>query len=172
MRYILLCAASLAVALAGFYRASLFSGRAAALEAFVASLSQLGLLISYEAPPLGEAAGRLAKADNAAAVFWQELCESLPDAPGVQDAWDAAMRAAKAKSARLASLMPDDETILSDFAAGLGKSDAKTQQMGVELAIERLRPLLLRAREQSESRGKVARTLGVLGALAIFILLM
>ncbi len=172
MRYILLCAASIAVALVGFYRASLFAGRMAAIEAFIASLSQLSLLISYEALPLREAAERLAKADNAAAPFWAALREALPGAPDTRTAWDAAMRAAKAKSARLSSLLPQDEAVLSEFASGLGKSDAKTQQAGVALATERLRPLLARAREQSESRGKVARSLGVLGALAIFILLM
>ncbi len=172
MRYILLCAASIAVALVGFYRASLFSGRVGALEAFIASLSQLGLLISYEALPLLEAAERLAKAGNAAAPFWAALREQLQGAPDVQTAWDAAMSAAKTKSERISSLLAEDEAILSEFAAGLGKSDIKTQLSGIALATERLRPLLARAKAQSESRGKVARALGVLGALAIFILMM
>ncbi len=172
MRYALLLAASIAVALVGFYRASLFSGRVGALEAFIASLSQLGLLISYEALPLYEAADRLAKAGNAASPFWAALRESLLEAPDVQTAWDAAMRASKAKSERISSLLAEDEAILSEFAAGLGRSDVKTQLSGIALAAERLRPHLERAKAQSESRGKVARSLGVLGALAIFILLM
>ncbi len=172
MRYVLLCAAAISVALVGFYRASLFSGRVVALEAFIASLSQLGLLISYEALPLCEAADRLAKAGNAAAPFWAALRESMPDSPDVQTAWDAAMRASKAKSERISSLMAEDEAILSEFSAGLGRSDVKTQLSGIALATERMKPLLERAKAQSDSRGKVARSLGVLGALAIFILLM
>ncbi len=171
MRYILLSAAAIAVALIGFYRASLFSGRVIALEAFIASLSQLGLLISYEALPLYEASDRLQKTGNAAAPFWAALRERLLDSPDVQTAWDAAMRAAKATE-RISALFAEDEAILSEFAAGLGRSDVKTQLSGIELATERLRPHLTRAKAQSDSRGKVARSLGVLGALAIFILLM
>ncbi len=172
MRYILLGAAAVAVALVGFYRASLFSGRVSALEAFIASLSQLGLLISYEALPLYEAADRLAKSANAAAPFWAALSEILPGAPDVLAAWDAAMRQGKAKNERISSLLPEDEAVLIEFAAGLGRSDVKTQLSGIALAAERLRPHLARAKAQSESRGKVARSLGVLGGLAIFILLM
>lgn len=170
MRTLLLGVASVGVALVGFYRAQMFSGRAQVLEGFLASLAQLGLLIDYEALPLGEAALRLSKAENAAAGFWGAFGEELSGFGNVQAAWEAAMR--RAKEGRLCAISAEDEAVLAEFAAGLGKSDARTQQAGIELALERLRPHLARAREQSESRGKVSRSLGVLGALAVFIMLM
>lgn len=172
MRYVLLCALSLGVALIGFFRASLLSGRKKLLDAFIASLTQLDLIIGYQALPLSDAAEKLAKLDTAVTCFWRELSKSLRGLKPVSAAWGEAMEAAKKENPTFCTLTQADCSVLADYAAGLGGSDRETQSRNTRLAIERLRPLTEQAGDLVQKRGKMYRSLGVLGAMAIFILLM
>lgn len=65
----------------------------------------------------------------------------------------------------------EDERILIDFGLNLGKTDIEGQLRNIEVTIEKLKGQLVYAKESRDKYGKLYKTMGTLGGMAIAIIL-
>ena len=65
----------------------------------------------------------------------------------------------------------EDERILIDFGLTLGKTDIEGQLRNIEVTIEKLKGQLIYAKESRDKYGKLYKTMGTLGGVALAIIL-
>jgi stage III sporulation protein AB len=65
----------------------------------------------------------------------------------------------------------EDERILLDFGTSLGRSDIEGQLRNIEMTIEKLKSQLIGARDLRDKYGKIYKTVGTLGGVALAIIL-
>ena len=87
---------------------------------------------------------------------------------GAADAWKTAVE----KNKNLLALKESDAEILQIFASGLGVSDREQQVKNIRHISSLLDSAIADARSEYDSMAKIYRSVGVLGGLFIFILLL
>ena len=114
-------------------------------------------------------------------VLWRRLaeCETFAAFPPVRDtvkgletaSFSAAFSTALEAAEREGVLLAEGRRLLTEFAAGCGRTDLTGQQAHIEY----YRTLLAAEEEQSrrvwQERGRVYRVLGVAGGMALMLLL-
>lgn len=126
--------------------------------------------ISYLSDVLIEAFGRICSSSSGeTAIFFSDAAERLRSGRSVSaaQAWEEAVRV----NIRRTSLNREDEEILVSFGKLLGSSDLEGQIKNIRLTLSQLK---LQEQKAEESRAKnegMYRSLGILGGIAVVIVL-
>lgn len=107
--------------------------------------------------------------DSPVTVFFSETVKNLIEQDGItaSQAWELAVR----RNIRLTALNGEDEDILVTFGKMLGDSDVEGQLKNIRLTLNQLKLQEQKAEEARRKNEKMYRSLGVLGGLALVIIL-
>lgn len=140
------------------------------LESIAAALRALATEIEYARKPLPEAWRELAERYGAAAgVLFAEAGQlfGADETPTAGSAWSMAVRQCSDQLA----ISGEDGRILLALGPVLGTSSGADQVRHLRLVDERLAEQIGRAREDSRRRGRLCRSLGVLGGILAAVML-
>jgi stage III sporulation protein AB len=158
-----------ATSLIGFSLANDCSKRPRALRELQTLLLMLENEISYLSNLLSEAFNRIYEGTNSdTAILFSEAAKNLSTNGVTADsAWEKSIEENYAKL----SLNKEDKAILITFGKMLGNSDLDGQLNNIKLMSSQLKLQELKAEEMRLKNEKMYRSLGVLGGLAITIIL-
>jgi stage III sporulation protein AB len=153
----------------GFSLARDCSKRPGILRELQAALQMLENEICYMSNLLSDAFMRIYKASNTdAAILFKDAADRLNLlGTTAYEAWETAVND---QYARL-SLKKEDKAILLNFGKMLGNSDLDGQISNIRLTASQLKLQELKAEETRKKNEKMYRSLGVLGGLALIIIL-
>jgi stage III sporulation protein AB len=126
--------------------------------------------ISYLSSYISDAFERISKRSTAdATVFFSDtVCRLKEDnSLNASEAWERAVT----ENIKRTSLNKEDEAILVSFGKMLGNSDIEGQIKNIRLAISHLKNQEHKAEEIKAKNEKMIRSLGILGGLAIVVIL-
>ncbi|NLC77629.1 MAG: hypothetical protein GX750_08430 [Clostridia bacterium] len=126
--------------------------------------------INYGATPLPEALGKLVKYSQwPVTVLWQETLSSLANGEGLmaEEAWRHGIHSFAEK----ADLTKTDLAVLRDFGTGLGMTNRHEQLKKFKFIQEQLGSLHSQAEVLRARHERMWRTMGILGGIALIILL-
>ncbi len=127
--------------------------------------------ISYLSDVISEAFGRISRVGSSeTGIFFSRTIEILKEERSVSasQAWENAVK----ENIKKTSLNKEDEDVLLTFGKMLGSSDLEGQIKNIRFTLEQLR---LQERKAEESRSKnenMYRSLGILGGIAVVIVLL
>lgn len=133
-------------------------------------LTLLEMEVNYAATPLPEALAKVAHySEEPIRTLWVETRAGLSNGEGLlaEEAWQQGVEALANKGA----FKEIDLSVLRDFGAGLGLANRQEQLKKFKLLQEQLRSLQLQAEEVRTKNERMWRTMGVLGGIALIILL-
>ncbi|GAB6274718.1 MAG: stage III sporulation protein AB [Peptococcaceae bacterium] len=155
---------------AGISLARNYARRPGELRSMVTALQMLETEISYTATPLPEALTRIAvRCDKAITPLFSRAGEELLAQTGCTagEAWETALN----KFYALSSTLPSDLAVLRNLGMVLGISDGEDQCKHLRLAREQLKREVITAEQQAAKYVKLWNYLGLLGSLALILLL-
>ena len=126
--------------------------------------------ISYLSDVLIEAFGRICSSSNGeTGIFFSNTVERLQSGRNVSaaQAWEEAVR----ENIRKTSLNKEDEEILVSFGKLLGSSDLEGQIKNIRLTLSQLKLQEQKAEESRTKNEGMYRSLGILGGIAVVIVL-
>lgn len=125
--------------------------------------------ISYLSDVLADAFGRISAAGGETGIFFIDTVERLRSGRSLSaaQAWEEAVRGNIKKT----SLNREDEEILVSFGKLLGGSDLEGQVKNIRLTLYQLRSQEQKAEESRKRNESMYRSLGILGGLAVVIVL-
>ncbi len=126
--------------------------------------------ISYLSDVLAEAFGRISGTGSGeTGIFFSDTVERLRSGRSLSaaQAWEEAVRGNIKKT----SLNREDEEILVSFGKLLGGSDLEGQVKNIRLTLYQLRSQEQKAEESRKKNESMYRSLGILGGLAVVIVL-
>jgi stage III sporulation protein AB len=126
--------------------------------------------ISYLSDVLAEAFERIYRSSNCeVAVFFSSTVEKLKMNRGLNasQAWEAAIR----ENIKKTALDKEDEEILVSFGRILGSSDLDGQVKNIRLALSQLKMQEQKAEANRKKNEGMYKSLGILGGLAVVIVL-
>lgn len=147
----------------GYYYARNMRLHITTLESLVTTLTQMDIRMRYALTPLPAllrvGVGSCAPLFTAMAGFVEEGMSAL-------EAYHAA------KDGAALAVNEADERVMTEFFQNLGLSDCDAQRGNSRLALERLGALLEEAIRNEKVKGRMYRSLGLLGAAAVAIVLL
>lgn len=155
----------------GFLYSKDCSARPQQLREIQNMLQMLENEISFLSTPLSEAFERIYKSsNNSISAIFKSAHEYLIDNLNynASEAWALAVR----DNIKKTSLKEEDEEILVSFGKILGSSDVEGQIGNIRLTVNQLKMQEHKAEEIRKKNENMYRTLGVLGGIAIVILLL
>jgi len=105
--------------------------------------------------------------DDKVGAFFKETAKNLEDGFCAYEAWTKAVRGNIANT----NLNSEDEDIIISFGKMLGSSDLEGQIKNIHLTVSQLKIQEQKAQELKDKNESLFKNLGVLGGLAIIILL-
>ena len=105
--------------------------------------------------------------DSSVKVFFEAAIDNLKNGLCASDAWTKAVKDNISKT----NLNSEDESIIISFGKMLGSSDLEGQIKNIRLTINQLKIQEQKAEELRSKNERMFKNLGVLGGLAIIILL-
>lgn len=107
--------------------------------------------------------------NNQIGCIFKNTADNLCSKKGLTacEAWEASIR----QNIESTSLNKEDKAVLTDFGNMLGCSDRNGQVSNINMTIEKLKLQESKAEEKRKKFGSMYRKLGILGGLAIVILL-
>lgn len=154
----------------GLETAQGFQRRPRQLRDLQSSLQMLETEISYTQTPLPKALEKIARSiKGCVGDFFFIIRNRLINTPGTTlgEAWHKGMEYLQEHSALTAS----DQQILHNFATTLGISDRQDQVKHLKLVMAQLAAAEIKAWDEKAKNARMFKTLGILGGLAIVILL-
>ncbi|RUS48059.1 stage III sporulation protein SpoIIIAB [Cohnella sp. AR92] len=155
----------------GFLQAARFAERPKQIRHLLHALQRLETEIGYGQTPLPEALSRVARVlPPVLAVLFERISKELRSVSGetVKDAWERIMNEGWPATAMKAG---EKEAILR-LGSSLGGSGRDDQLKHVRLAVLQLQDEEAAAREDQAKYERLSRSLGVLGAALVVILMM
>ena len=146
----------------GVYSARRLSLRVESLEALASLFRQLESLVLYTADPLGKLFSHMEK-EFPNLPFLRECRLLIEGKISFPTAFSAAIR----QTAFEMGLRREDIELLCQPGSQLGKTDLKGQQSLYQLLELRVSERLSLAREDAEKKGKIYRSVGLLGGVAL-----
>ncbi len=141
------------------------------LRALQGLLQMFETEITYASSTLVEAFEKISgNSRYSAAALFKSASEILKNdsSVGAREAWERAVKS----NARQMGLDSEDENILFSFGKMLGSSDLEGQVKNIRLLINQLKIQEARAEEKRKQNERMYKTLGLLGGLAIVIVLL
>jgi stage III sporulation protein AB len=126
--------------------------------------------ISYLSSYISDAFERICKASTAdVTIFFKDTASSLrkDDSLNASEAWERAVT----RNIKRTSLSKEDEGILISFGKMLGNSDIEGQIKNIGLALSQLKNQEQKAEEARAKSEKMFKSLGILGGLAVVVIL-
>lgn len=154
----------------GLEAAQRFQRRPRQLRELQSSLQMLETEISYTQTPLPKALEKIAhNIKGCAGDFFFIIRNRIADIPGttVREAWHQGMEYLREHSA----LTECDQQLLDNFGATLGVSDRQNQIKHLKLVMAQLAAAESKAWDEKLKNERMFKALGILGGLAIVILL-
>jgi Stage III sporulation protein AB (spore_III_AB). len=127
--------------------------------------------ISYLSDILTDAFDRIkASSQNEVGIFFSYTSERLKTEKNINatDAWEAAIR----ENIKKTALNKEDEEILVSFGKILGGSDTEGQINNIRHTINQLKMQEEKAEKSRIKNEKMYKSLGILGGLAVIVILM
>lgn len=132
-------------------------------------LSRLQAYLDYERLTTRELVGRAAAFDGMEELpFLQKTVEGLETEVNFPLVWQQSLK----QSSRESALCPDDFETLAALGETLGAYDAAAQKNEINVLRSLLQEHQKQAQEQSQTNGKLARSLGVLGGITAALLIL
>ena len=148
-----------AFAFAGLRASLRLTGRVRRLERFLRFLQNAQTDILFSSIPVV----RLLERHGGELPFLLDCAARCRGGEDFSDAWASAVRGAEGFS-------PEDRELLLRFGEGLGASGAQGQQALCRLTMTLTEQRLAEAREEQQKKGRLCRTLGVLGGVGAALL--
>lgn len=125
--------------------------------------------ISYSSDVLAEVFERISRAGGETGILFRTTVDLLKDgsAANASEAWEKAVRKCIGRTA----LKRDDEQILLSFGKSLGNTDLEGQIKNIRLSLGQLALQVEKAEENRKKNESMYKSLGVLGGLALVIIL-
>ncbi|MDR1619238.1 MAG: stage III sporulation protein AB [Clostridiales bacterium] len=139
------------------------------LKAMLASVNHISMRMEYTLEPLAALAH--ACKNDTTAVFFDAFAEKLKTEPNAHAAWADAMCYAKSVDPGFASLHREESKAFEEYALVLGRSGYRQQHKNASLLQEQLALIVSKAQEENLKKGRLYKSLGVLGGIAVAILL-
>lgn len=127
--------------------------------------------ISYLSNVLSDAFGKMCYTSSSeTAVFFKETIENINQGCALNacQAWEKAVR----ENIRKTALNNEDEKTLISFGKMLGNSDMEGQIKNIRLTLTQLKLQEQKAEESRKKNESMFKNLGILGGLAVVIILM
>jgi len=127
--------------------------------------------ITYLSDVISEAFERISRVGcSETCIFFSKTVEILKKerAISASEAWELAVR----QNIKKTSLNMEDEEIIAAFGKMLGSSDLEGQVKNIRLTLEHLKLQEEKAEESRRSNEKMYRSLGILGGIAVVIVLL
>ncbi|TJY44457.1 stage III sporulation protein AB [Cohnella pontilimi] len=155
----------------GYLQAARFAARPRQIRQLTHALQRLETEIQYGQTPLPEAIGRLAAiVQPPVSALFAEISETLSRADGttVRECWDRTLRSGWSATSMK---KPEMEAMLR-LGATLGGSGREDQIKHIRLAMHQLQAEEVSARDEQHRYEKMSRSLGVLGAALVVIIML
>ncbi|KNY26696.1 stage III sporulation protein SpoIIIAB [Pseudobacteroides cellulosolvens] len=154
----------------GFYFSKECTRRPSELRELQRLLQMFENEISFLSSTVTEAFTKLSNYyESSTRLFFSGTAELLKDKNGINafDAWEKAVK----ENIKKTALKKEDEAILLSFGKILGASDLEGQINNIRLTLTQLKMQEEKAEEVKEKNRTMYRNLGVLGGLAVVIVL-
>jgi stage III sporulation protein AB len=138
----------------------------ARLQDLALCLERLATEVGYAATPLPVALRRVGRAGGAASPFFLHASLALGTAASAQEAWEAAL----GQWTQKAPLDAEAKAVLMDLGAVVGRSDRQDQVAHLRRAARHLDRLAQWRWPELSRRAQLRQSLGLLGGLALAIL--
>jgi len=143
------------------------SGRVSVIEGSISLLSQMSDRLKYLRPTMGSLMDYFCSGGQFERLEYPRRCRILmKDGLPFPESWRQAVMENKT------GIGDDEADILAGLGDTLGCTDLDTQLSAINCARDLLGVKLENAREAEKKFGKLYRTMGVLGGLALFIILL
>lgn len=155
----------------GYLQAARYAARPRQIRQLAHALQRLETEIQYGQTPLPEALSRLSGiVPPPVSELFAEISEALSDRTGktVRESWEKALEGGWS---RTAMKQPEREALVR-LGATLGASGRDDQLKHIRLAMLQLQAEEAAAREEQQRYEKMSRSLGVLGAALVVILML
>ncbi|MCE5234571.1 MAG: stage III sporulation protein AB [Clostridiaceae bacterium] len=169
MRFLLALALFGVFSFLGFSKAKALKRRLNVVEGFAVDIRQLSILMRYKMIPVRELIQKLE--GSALKDFWETLLNEMERARPLADAWRDALEKVRDGGGDFFYMADEEARVIGDFGAALGTSDLAAQRANMELALERLQAQASALGREASQKGKVFRSLGMLGGLAAAIVI-
>lgn len=144
------------------------SNRVHLLEALILFLEQMKTGIRYNSAQISRLVISISSREEFRALtFLSECSENLDRKIAFPKAWKQGVETAF----KTGDIGEQEKDILISFGQGLGISDIEGQLSNCDVYIELISNMLLKARHEKESKGRLYTTLGLLSGLGTAILL-
>lgn len=154
--------------LLGYTHAKTYAKRPEELKVLQTLLQIFENEISFLSNVLKDAFEKVASCtDSSVAVFFEVAVENLSDGLCASEAWTKAVKENIYKT----NLNSEDENIIISFGKMLGSSDLEGQIKNIRLTVNQLKIQEQKAEELRSKNERMYKNLGILGGLAIIILL-
>lgn len=144
------------------------SNRVYLLEALILLIEQIKTGIRYNSAQISRLVTSLSSREEFRSLTFLSECKAnLDNNIAFPKAWKQGVETAF----KTGSINEQDKDILLSFGQGLGKTDVEGQISNCDVYIELISNMLLKARQEKESKGKLYTTLGLLSGIGTAILL-
>lgn len=171
IKRVLAISVSLIVGYMGYIYSKRYVQRVLELFDLICALQMFETKVRYKSEPIGEAFIYISSVikTRAGQIFYDTV-EYLKFSDGVlaSQAWNHSIE----KNMPYLSLNNVEKQILMSFGNNLGNSDIDGQIKNINLVINQLEKQVKIAQDDSEKNSKMYKNLGVLGGMALFILLL
>jgi len=151
----------------GFAKAKSLKRRLDVVEGFLLDIKQLSILMQYKRTPIASLVKELE--GSALRPFWKAFLDRLTRGGPIADAWKAALDHMRESNSDFFYLADEEARVLGDFGDSLGTSDFTAQKANIEMALARLTAQAETLKREVSQKGKIYRSLGMLGGLAVAI---
>lgn len=151
----------------GFAVSKRFQNRVKQLESMAVMLQRIRVYLEYEQTPTKLLIQKLSQSESLSDLCFLKRCaEKMGENPNFAIAWQESIRKVKTQLA----LEEEDYDILMQLAELLGVYDVQAQISGILVLETMVKQQIEEATEQYKTMGKLYRSLGVLGGIAVAIL--
>lgn len=168
MKFIIIMLAASFCVFIGIVKSSALKNRALELLEVSLMLEKIEVYLTYEKLPTKEIVQALAENESLSRLKFLRDCmtttnENIP--------FPVIWRQALEENKNNMDLTADDRKIIHMLGTNLGSSDVKTQLNSIEMLKNLTKQALDEAQQGKEQKGKLYRSLGVLGGIGITLLL-
>ncbi|MCX7843271.1 MAG: stage III sporulation protein SpoIIIAB [Clostridia bacterium] len=158
-----------ASSLIGWILAGDFSRRPNELRALQGMLEMFETEITFMSNVIADAFDKISKSSQSSVALFFKLTAEKLQAGGMNacQAWEAAVK----EGIRATALNKEDESILLSFGKMLGNSDVEGQVKNIRLTLHQLKLQEQKAEESRKKNESMCKSLGVLGGLAVVVVL-
>lgn len=168
MRYLLALLLFGICCFVGFAKAKSLKRRLDVVESFLLDIKQLSILMQYKRTPIASLVKDLD--GSALSPFWEAFLARLTRGGPIADAWKATLDHMREGDGDFFYLADEETRVLHDFGDSLGTSDFTAQKANIEMALARLTVQAETLKREASQKGKIYRSLGMLGGLAAAII--